>query len=564
MTSAPVLSSEEARQRVVEAIRGVVEAPPAAEPWLADLRAFLASFETVGESRLFHVEERPARFLTPLKMGRHVGALVASDPFTGEVLAWPGWMPGLKPAYLLTEEEMLELVARDHPRTHEVIPTRLDRSNRFAVTPADLERATLIEGWDRVPYKNQEERLDWVERVNASGVMRTKWRQSPGMQEPAYKCLSYASSTVADWWGWRLGTPPAGRYQSLVNGLVEYGLDPRELETLYHHRARRNPVRYARLPPAGKGLDPVTRERIPSSLRGYATLLTSPESQELKDPLYRTDPREYSYWPGKYHMDGPPRLLFTGGRQDEAAILDALQNHGIVMAMTQTRLFGMVRVGLHAIAIVGWFERRGKIALVYHESYGNKAAGYLWDGSGGPGLMSIETRLLRGAVAFPHHAWFDLEDERTLSAKHSEGGTLDAAGDLAVTADGRPVDWSPHLPSLPACRVDLQLSHRHFFDRAGQPVRLTLPWPGPGERGAAFPVLRWLTLTRQLRARRPSPEPKWIGEALDGCRDAFARWAERAGPRNAEARLAGWRARLLAELSRGDRAALVAAFPVLR
>lgn len=565
----PALDPTAARDALEAAIAAVRRASPPEEPYLADLAAFLAGFDTVGQPRLFHVEGRPARFLTPLLARGLVGAIVASDPFTGEVLSWPGWLPGPRAPFWETEEELLRLAQTGDPAADEYIPRRLDRANQFSVTPRDLERSRLIDGWDRLPYKNQEERHTWVEEVRAGGRMRTDWRYSPGVQYPAYKCLSYAGSTVVDWWGWRLGHPPRGRYQNLVNGLQEYGLDPRELEVLYHHRARLHPVGYPLLPAVDYALDPVTRERIPCSLRSYARLLASPVEQELADPLYRDDAPIYRYWPGKYHIDEPPRVLFASGRQDEQAIVDALESHGIVFAMTQTRILRVLRAGLHAIAIVGHYERDGQRVFVYHESYGNRAAGYLWDNSGGPGLMSIPVNLLRGAVAFPHRPWLDLDDG-CLVVRHADGGTLDATADVTVRAQGRAVQTQAagpgrlRLPGLGRALLQVELRHRHFLARDGGPVRVTVPWPGDGGRGAGESIARWLALGLQARAARVSPQPAWLPRALDESREAAARWVARAGEREAARRLQPLRELLLPLACGALRRELLRAFPVLR
>ncbi|MBI3890165.1 MAG: hypothetical protein HY303_01395 [Candidatus Wallbacteria bacterium] len=563
---ASALAADEVRRRLERALRDVLDSHAGADnPFESDLRLFLALFDEVGEPRLFHVGERPARYLAPLKTGGKVGALVACDPFTGEVLAWPGWLPGPKPPYLLTEEALLGLVAANDPRVGEVVPATLDRANRFAVTPELLQKARMIDGWDRLPFKNQEERWSWVEHVRSAGRMRTEWRYSPGVQYPAYKCLSYASSTVADWWGWMYGKPPVGRYQNMVNGLQEYGLNPRELEVLYHHRAERDPVHYARLPPAEKTLDPVTRERIPTSLRGYARLLASPADEELVDPLYRDGGPVYTYSPGKYHMDGPPRVLFTRNRHDELAIVDALESHGVVLGMTQKRLFGVVPIGLHAIPIVGYIEGEGEITFVYHESYGNKAAGYLWDNSGGPGLMSIPARLLRGAVVFPHRLWLDVEGGAVV-ARHSGGGKVEV--ELRASAHKKPLQLSPDasgampLPDLQPGPVEIEFLRRHWNAPDGGPFATVLKWPG-SVRGAPLAITRWDTLVSQRDLLRPTPVPLWLSEALEQCEREVAHWVERTGRAEAHRRLEPLRELFLAGAGRVHRKRLVDAFPAL-
>lgn len=563
-----ILTPAEARRRVEAAIEAIRSAAATDDPYERDLRLFLGGFDAVGISRLFSVDGVPMRYVTPLFVDGKVGAIVPTDPYTGEVLAWPGWKPGPKPAYLEPEEKLLEMARTGHPRAAEVVPTTQDRANRFSVGPADLERATLIDGWDRLPYKNQEERWAWVEEVRASGVMRTQWRYSPGVQYPAYKCLSYAGSTVADWWGWRLGHPPRGRYQSLVNGLQEYGIDPRELEVLYRHRAGRRPLTYPRLPPVGQGLDPVTRERIPCSLHGYSVLLTSPDESTHLDPLYRTEAPAYQYRPGMYHMDGPPKVLFLRGRQDEAAIVEALDRHGVVFAMTQTRILRMLRVGLHAIAIVGHYEREGRLTFIYHESYGNKASGYQWDNSGGPGLMSIPAKMLQGAVCFPHRLWLDVAPGQ-LALRHSEGGGVDAGGDLAARFDDSPVALDSsggglyRLPGLPAGRLRVRVRHRHFHAPSGGSVDFDIAWPGRGAPAAAWSIVRWATHAREMEDQKPVPVPAWIDRVQEECVTEAARWSARTGARDAQHRLAPYRTALLARLPSGLRKRLLRTFPVL-
>jgi hypothetical protein len=328
-------------------------------------------------------------------------------------------------------------------------------------------------------------------------------------------------------------------------------------------------VGYPLLPAVEYALDPVTRERIPCSLRSYARLLASPREQELADPLFRDDPPVYRYWPGKYHMDEPPRVLFSSGRQDEQAIVDALDAHGIVFAMTQTRILRVLRAGLHAIPIVGYFEQDGRRVFVYHESYGNRAAGYLWDNSGGPGLMSLPVGLLRGAVAFPHRPWLDLEDG-CLVVRHAGGGTLAAAADVSVSAQGHPVRVEPagpgrlRLPGLGRALLEVRIRHRHFLARDGGAVQVVIPWPGDGGRGAGESLARWLALGLQARVALVHPQPAWLPRAREEARETAARWIGRAGESEAARRLQPLRELLLSLAAGSLRRDLLRAFPVLR
>ena len=511
------LTPAEIKARIEAALAALHARPrtPGLEVYEEDRARFLKSADKLGEPELVLTEGKPVRYATPLLWGDRVGGFVASDPWSGEVLSWPSWAPGPLPLIAYTADELARFVRQDDPRIHEIVPREIRTPTRFAVDPEKLQGAYLIDRYQALPFKNQEERYAWVEEVNRTRRMRTEWRHKGGFQEPSYKCLSFASSTVADWWGLMYGVPPGASYQNFVNGTQEYGVNPRELEVLYYHRARRRGGRYYKLTPRLVKHDPVTRERIASSSTAFARLICSPEEIELDDPLTRDGLPKYKYRPGMWHQDGPPRTLFTKGKGADAALIrEALHRHGIVLAFTQARVLRVIRFGLHGIPIVGYYRKGKDTVFIYHESYGNHGPGYVWDDSGGPSYMTIPANFLREASVFPHRLWMDVEPvdgALVLNVTHSGGGHLatpppaisasGAALASVLAGEGRHRFAPPAGPALIAISVD-----REYFRREdGRPFEAVFPWPGGDP--AALALARWLFLARQLEARAAEYRP---------------------------------------------------------
>lgn len=495
---AEILSPEVIVARIRDALDALERRPrtPGLEAYEEDRVAFLRSADELGEPRLVHAEGVPVRYATALFWQGRIGGIVASDPATGEVLSWPAWGPARRPLFMYSIEEVERFLERRDPRVHEVVPRELKTPTRFSVEPSKIHESWLLERYDALPFKNQEERYAWVEEVNRARRMRTRWRHKAGYQEPSFKCLSYAASTVADWWGLMYGVAPCERYQNFVNGSQEYGVNPRALEVLYYHRARRVLPRLTRrgrlyrlLPPLPQTLDPVTRERIPACSLAFADLLASPEDLDLPDPLTRDGQPRHAYRAGMWHMDQPPKTLFTKGRADPALIREALHRHGIVLAFTQARMLRVIRFGLHGIPIVGYFKRGDETLFVYHESYGNHGPGYVWDDSGGPSYMTIPASMLREASCFPHRLWIDVAvegDRLAARVTHSGGGEVAAGGRTRVP-----------LPERPD-RVRLSAGRPYFLREDGQPWEATAPWAGA--HPAQLAVTRWILLASQLAA----------------------------------------------------------------
>ena len=268
-------------------------------------------------------------------------------------------------------------------------------------------------------------------------------------------------------------------------------------------------------------LDPITRERIPNSSLAFAQLICSPDQAEVGDPLTRDNQPVYAYRPGMWHMDGPPKTLFTKGRSDPAVLREALHRHGIVLAFTQARMLRVIRFGLHGIPIVGYFQKGNETFFIYHESYGNHGPGYVWDDSGGPAYMTIPGSMLREASCFPHRLWMDLEVDAgsvALSVTHSGGGALESPAPEVRTADTvragevlGPGRARLPLPEGPAS-VSIAVDRDYFRREDGKPFEAVLPWVGrePGP----LAVARWLFLARQLEARDVTYRPPHVEQKL--------------------------------------------------
>lgn len=68
----------------------------------------------------------------------------------------------------------------------------------YAPAPNPSQIDFLVSGWDRLPVKSQQGDTAWINYVNNNFYPNHTWDSSPS-GNISLKCLSYAASTVNDW-----------------------------------------------------------------------------------------------------------------------------------------------------------------------------------------------------------------------------------------------------------------------------------------------------------------------------------------------------------------------------
>ncbi|MBF0547625.1 MAG: hypothetical protein HQM08_24510 [Candidatus Riflebacteria bacterium] len=228
----------------------------------------------------------------------------------------------------------------------------------------DFDETFLISQWDKLPHKCQEESMERVNEINALHPKRP-WKYCDN--HPVWTCLSYAASTVSDWWaiqlGWKLGS-----YKNFYNNQMENGFNPRPIEIQYLHRAERNPIEYPVLPH-----DPVTNGFDPVHIRGYARILTSTKNESLSDNIVQGE--TYQYKEGMYPFEGNyisvRRLVDCSTGDLELKLIKALHHFGIAYIKVENKEFLGMLYGSHAVSIIGYGKtKEGKTVFIYQDSYG--------------------------------------------------------------------------------------------------------------------------------------------------------------------------------------------------
>ena len=262
----------------------------------------------------------------------------------------------------------------------------------------------LIPNWDKLPFKNQLTQDSWVDYVNENFDPIENWKQPndwfvlyyvfPGLlfdpnhkTSNPWKCLSYGASTVADWFDIRQNKT-LDYYRSFTNGEIEQGNNPRELEIMYHLRNKKDSniylyadselseLRQVLADILGLDRDPVTREKIPYNINGYAEILKNPENLTNLGDLILLNPSNdfrYSVASNEYPIKDYMEFLPT-----ENNLKWALLNKGIVYIHTipGDLTFAITGIPVHATALIGFGGLNGEEVFVYHDSYGTGGSEY--------------------------------------------------------------------------------------------------------------------------------------------------------------------------------------------
>ena len=269
--------------------------------------------------------------------------------------------------------------------------------------PCDLEtdfkEVFLLRNWQKLPHKNQEESQARVNEVN-SIIKKGKWSYVKLL--PVLACLSFAASTIADWWAMEYGWEQ-GSYENFYNGYQEEGFNPRELEVVYLKRAKENWFKY----PIVQIPDRVHKKPFPASNPGFARLLTDQPEGTIQDPILPGI--SYSYTKGKYPIESKwlrVRRKLKSNERFTKELVKLLHSHGPMLTQIEFRkLIRAIMPGVHGVVIIGYGKPKAnpdETVFIIQDSYGDHPKDYGIQVEGGPSYKFIKAKYLQSVVVFPH------------------------------------------------------------------------------------------------------------------------------------------------------------------
>lgn len=397
----------------------------------ADLQVILRKYPVLNKPRQVLLEGRPVKILVPLALSAEdVGGFFQVSPDGSTILSWPAWDKELKPIFRLSRADWEKAPdANSLPQLSELIPVKPDHSAGVPVEISDLEDVYLIDHLESIPPKTQEERKVYTEQEGLAGAL--------GRRTGSSKCISYAVSMASDWWKSVLGLP-IGKYVSFVNGTLEYGMNPRLIESLYYS-VPKSPYSWVLF----TGKDRVTGEKIAYSPKHFAYIVSSiPLPKEVQDPI-RKDVR-YPLPADGFGMDKPFFPVFDHHHGDVKTIREGLERYGILFSQHTMRFLHdklSSPLGVHGVNIVGTARLKGKDVILYYETFGKNHRDYIEDSFYGPRLRAFPVQFFYQGLAFPHHLRVSMEPRgETLYVRFTDCLGRPAVPDrVSAERDGTPV-----------------------------------------------------------------------------------------------------------------------------
>ncbi len=376
-----------------------------------DLQAILRKYPVLNEPRQVLLDGRPEKILVPLMLSeREVGGFFQVSPDGSTILSWLAWDKDLKPIFRVPRDEWGKAPdANALPQLAELIPVKPDHSAGVPVEISDLEDVFLIDHLECIPPKTQEEREVYTEQEGLAGTL--------GRRTGSSKCISYAVSMASDWWKSVLGLP-IGKYVSFVNGTLEYGMNPRLIESLYYS-VPKSPYSWVLF----TGKDRVTGEKIAYSPKHFAYIVSSiPLPKDIPDPIRKGV--RYQLPPEGFGMDKPFFPVFDHHRGNAKTIRQGLERYGILFSQHTMRFLHdklSSPLGVHGVNIVGTGRLKGKDVVLYYETFGKNHRDYREDSFYGPRLRAFPVQFFYQGLAFPHHLRVAMEPRGdTLSVRFTD------------------------------------------------------------------------------------------------------------------------------------------------
>lgn len=169
-------------------------------------------------------------------------------------------------------------------RNLDKIQKREEDAVNYVIGDFNIDNGHLIPEYDILPWKNQ--KVNNASHVNANlAPTKNEWSNTI-----ALKCLSYGSASIADWWSYY--TLEEGtindQYKSILRGSgsnfeIEYGVNPRLLELVYHENYSVLSFDFDFAPFYINC--PATGDEIAFDLKGYCRILTHDNIDYIEDPI---------------------------------------------------------------------------------------------------------------------------------------------------------------------------------------------------------------------------------------------------------------------------------------
>ncbi len=263
----------------------------------------------------------------------------------------------------------------------------------------DFEEVFLVPNWEKLPHKCQEESRERVNEVN-SLIEKKKWSYVKPF--PVLACLSFAASTIADWWAIEYGWAQES-YENFYHGRTESGFNPRELEVAYLNRSRKDWSHYPIVPVP----DLVHKRPFPASNRGYARVLSEQNDETLADPILPS--LSYSYSRNKYPIEST-WLRFTRNFKSNdrftRELISIIRSHGPMLTHIEyNKLLKAILPAVHGVVIVGYGKPSAspdETVFIFQDSYGDHPKDYGVQAEGGASYKYLKARYLESVIVFPH------------------------------------------------------------------------------------------------------------------------------------------------------------------
>ena len=203
---------------------------------------------------------------------------------------------------------------------------------------------------------------DWIDYINDNyNPKGLNWDR--GGNDISMKCLSFASSTMADW----ITLQSRGvlyNYTNILNNRTESGHNWREMEQVYFNRVSIFDPKYDFFPILDDIF--VTHEDVPYDIEGYADIIIDPPSWYQRPDSELNYPKNFNYTvePDEYLSGFEYEPIPTS----ESRIKNALNKYGILYAHVKNKI-GRFRLPIHAVVLIGYGKYDGKDVFWYHDSY---------------------------------------------------------------------------------------------------------------------------------------------------------------------------------------------------
>ncbi len=421
--------------------------------------------------KALRVEGKIVKYIVPCVLkNNNAGGFFQFDP-QGNLIALPDLAKNNQPYFSFSADKWESIKFADElEELSELIPPKLGFSAGAPVEPSKLKNAYLVKGAiDELPFKSQEERKAWIESSNLTGIDGAPLKYHAGRRTGSSKCLSYATSSVADYWTIATGNK-LDSYENFISGIIEYGHDPRLIENIYYKYSEKFPKRFW-MAPFGK--DRVTGEKIPWSIKAYVEVLFNAKDMKISDRL-----KNDIVWDidkNGFHMDITPVRVFKGISANKTEKLKiALKKFGPLLAQHTTRFANNIPnpiLAAHAVMIVGHCKINGKDMFIYHESFGDNGANYLEDSLGGPRYRVMPAKLFFQAWGFPHTLRAEIKlDQGNISIETASHENKSIPVDSVVAVHNNKTfkaqrnsetNWT--LPAKNLKRFNLFIAREHFI-----------------------------------------------------------------------------------------------------